>query len=600
MSEHWDGLSYLDALRPEPGWTVDFAVLSTYSADLVSLGASLLALAGVDDEQGTGSKVDFANAFEQLRGRVRVVLQAGRIARPRQRLPFITVFDRFIREVQLDETHHSWHPKVALVRFSSVEASNVSWRLWIGSRNLTRDVSWDAGLLLTSDPSGIQTITGIVELGIELANRAQLVGWTESRVRKELAAIRWSSPPGVRVEEVMFLTPDGSRSLPMAPAALSRLTVVSPFLDNTVVSNLANWAAHQHVLISTTSEMARLAKRAGHSLNCFELLSLDSPEPEATSPQPIGIPVVSSSDAPESELEGRGLHAKLLLAEHAKGRTLWMGSANATGRGWNGGNYEVVARLTVDNTIAEGIYALETIARPWRLQDLPPDSAEDRDEEALEQARKILAAEWPLVQKRTADGSCLLAKRPPPLAPEILLEAAALGCDFVEWIPTKAEIQLRCPNEESELVELRLCLRANKKLGCEWLQYAPFDPELPEDRDRRAIARFLDPRTFLAWLRVLLAEDDAGYGGGLWNDPIIDHGDATSGQATKWWAPTIEDALKAWTPNNKERLQTVDRHVRNYIDFIRTQVDLQSESDEMKALDSFRKAWAVIRKELLS
>ena len=99
---------------------------------------------------------------------------------------------------------------------------------------------------------------------------------------------------------------------------------------------------------------------------------------------------------------------------------------------------------------------------------------------------------------------------------------------------------------------------------------------------------------------MLLAEDDAGYGGGLWNDPIIDHGDATSGQATKWWAPTIEDALKAWTPNNKERLQTVDRHVRNYIDFIRTQVDLQSESDEMKALDSFRKAWAVIRKELLS
>jgi hypothetical protein len=256
--------------------------------------------------------------------------------------------------------------------------------------------------------------------------------------------------------------------------------------------------------------------------------------------------------------------------------------------------------LTVDSTVAEGIYALEAIARPWRLRDLPPAPAEDRDEEALEQARKKLAAEWPLIQSRTADGSCLLAQCPPPLAPEILLQAAALGCDFVEWIPTQAEIQLRYPNEESELVELRLCLRANKKLGCEWLQRAPFDPELPEDRDRRAIARFLDPRTFLAWLRVLLAEDDPGHGGGPWDDPNIDHGCTASGKATEWWAPTIEDALKAWTPDSKERLQTVDRHVRNYIDFIRARADLQHGNDEMKALDSFRKAWAVIRKELLS
>ena len=34
---HWSGLSYLDAIRPQPGWSVDRAILATYSADLVAV-----------------------------------------------------------------------------------------------------------------------------------------------------------------------------------------------------------------------------------------------------------------------------------------------------------------------------------------------------------------------------------------------------------------------------------------------------------------------------------------------------------------------------------------------------------------------------------
>ena len=68
-SRHWRSFPFLQALRPEPGEVVDAAVLATYSADLVVVAASLLALAGLDDDRGSGSKVDFANAFERLNGR---------------------------------------------------------------------------------------------------------------------------------------------------------------------------------------------------------------------------------------------------------------------------------------------------------------------------------------------------------------------------------------------------------------------------------------------------------------------------------------------------------------------------------------------------
>jgi hypothetical protein len=63
MSKHWSGLPYLDTLRPELGWIVDRAILATYSADLVAVVAALLALAGLDDDRGSGSKITTHEVF---------------------------------------------------------------------------------------------------------------------------------------------------------------------------------------------------------------------------------------------------------------------------------------------------------------------------------------------------------------------------------------------------------------------------------------------------------------------------------------------------------------------------------------------------------
>jgi hypothetical protein len=139
---------YLDAIRPDCGWHTEFAVLATYSADLGVLTAALLALAAVDDDRGSGSKVDFANAMNQLAGRVRLVVQAGRLVSAARTPRILTILDRYVREMGQDEAAGSWHPKIALCKHTGVEGV-AQWRLWIGSRNLTRDLSWDVGLLLT-------------------------------------------------------------------------------------------------------------------------------------------------------------------------------------------------------------------------------------------------------------------------------------------------------------------------------------------------------------------------------------------------------------------------------------------------------------------
>ena len=74
---HLSHLNQLDHLRPPPGWRTDYAVLSTYSAQTPVIAAALLALAGQEDESGSGSKVGLTRALTGLRGRVHFVLQSG-------------------------------------------------------------------------------------------------------------------------------------------------------------------------------------------------------------------------------------------------------------------------------------------------------------------------------------------------------------------------------------------------------------------------------------------------------------------------------------------------------------------------------------------
>lgn len=91
--DSWPALSFLEGLRPGPGEKVELALLAAYSADLGSIGATLLALAGKDNEAGRGTPSDFADAVEQLRGKVRIVIQRGRLARMRRAPRIAAVLD---------------------------------------------------------------------------------------------------------------------------------------------------------------------------------------------------------------------------------------------------------------------------------------------------------------------------------------------------------------------------------------------------------------------------------------------------------------------------------------------------------------------------
>src|SRR3546814_8687509 len=93
---------------------------------------------------------DVCSSDLKLRGKARIVIQRGRLAKMRRTPKVAAVLDQFVREVDIDEATGSWHPKAALIKLRAGDGT-ATWRLWIGSRNLTECVNRDIGLLLVSE-----------------------------------------------------------------------------------------------------------------------------------------------------------------------------------------------------------------------------------------------------------------------------------------------------------------------------------------------------------------------------------------------------------------------------------------------------------------
>lgn len=147
-------------------------------------------------------------------------------------------------------SEQSWHPKCAIVRYSDAKSSAGKWRLWLGSRNLTRDTSWDLGLSLEGYESESDAMDGmkIPSIAIVAKKLATETGrgekWQEHL--KRLRNVHWEVPRGLVVEEIVLMLPqDANRDFPPCPEGVRRLIAVAPFLDATTPKRVGRWGYHQ-------------------------------------------------------------------------------------------------------------------------------------------------------------------------------------------------------------------------------------------------------------------------------------------------------------------------------------------------------------------
>lgn len=589
-AQHLPHLALLEVLTPPTGWRTDRALLSSYSADPAVLAAALMALAGRDPEDGTPTRIALARALVELRGRVTFVVQRGRLAVPTAGGQIAGLLDRFIREARYDERERSWHAKLALVRFVPDRSAGALWRLWLGSRNLTRDTSWDMCLQIDGEPSrATQASADIAEISRRLAAEAgEAVAWQP--LVAELGGVAWRMPRGLQLQSVALMLPrDRGRSLPRPPDGLQKVLAVSPFLDGSRVTALGRWGDErcERSLLSSRPALAEVAAQRGQPFSRWtHLLTLPPP----------GEVSVSEPGSAEAVLEDRGLHAKLIWTTHASGHTLWLGSPNLTVRGWTQ-NAEVVAEVLAERrggaaavrALEDGIARFKDSAQPITPVALGAASAADPDRKLLEDAQKEVAARFVATQRREQDGTVLLRCDGPPHPghPEVKLEIARLnGGKWAEWARGIAHLPLAAERDAwSDLVNLRVSFRDE---ALSWTQAAPFDPPRANERDGEILAEWLGPLGRLAAVRELLTGLSATPEDRPW-DVVLTATRAVSGKQTTsvmGEVPSLEQVLRAWQ-RDPGRLALVDA--------LLAAPDGDPGQEGATALAAFRRTWAVLK-----
>jgi hypothetical protein len=303
--------------------------------------------------------------------------------------------------------------------------------------------------------------------------------------------------------------------------------------------------------------------------------------------------------AESEELEPAGLHAKLYFAAKGSRRQLWLGSANATERAWQGRNFETVAEMSISREVADAIDEFVAV-HSQRFEAASHSPPTDEDEEALESARRALSCQWPLRQRISDQEVEIISAGPPPIPDaSIDIEIAALDGAWTTWPRSANRISLPGLRrwQRSDFVQLRV-MRGER--SCSWVQVAPCEPPPDDERDHALIAQYLDPKTFLIWLRSILADEPARAAGGDWDadwsSPVPSFG-VGPGIWDVGLMPTVEEILRSWA-RDSSAFCDADNKVQAYLIELERRAEENAAVTDVKLLKVFRQTWSVLASEL--
>lgn len=592
----WDGQPYLDELRPERDETVRLALFATYSVDLSAIAAMLLALIARNNEKGSGAAIDFAEAVDQLRHRVRIIVQRGRIIRPVALPKVAGILDQFVIEQKHNERIRSWHPKIALVAYEDQKGAT-HWKLWIGSRNLSRSQDLEVGVLIDGYEKrgkGRMRLAGIGDLGAHLARAADRTD--ASSIGKELGSIWWAAPEGFRLRSLLNGLEDGVALAVEPPTGtIDGITIVSPFLSPNFLEKAGRWGSNgARTLVSSMPALLDIANRSKVSLAGFSrVLAYAAPDEAIKEKEPEGYKASTQDD--EAEPQPLSLHAKLVVFHQRHTTIVRVGSANATDRAWDGRNSEVMLELEAGDAFNAGLDFLIGKATPVTIetlsQTIPTDTSQT---DTLEESRKELMAVWDPILHRNGDCFVLDARGEPKLTDTSHhLAVGHVNGDFLEWPLHGVNLDLGAIplSIQSAFIKVRI---SSAEGSVQWMQRVKVDPPLDERRDIAALASHMGVRSFHDWMRAMLGEDAISLENITWDKEMEA---SANGRNTQGYSRlTLEDILTAWA-RDETAFTRADKHFKPYVEALLTH-DESLSTAEKEDLKELAHIWAIARRQL--
>ena len=348
-----DRLNYGQLLVPPVGYSLDFAVGTTYSLDLETLMAVSIAL-GIQestDSSLTNNPFAILKSLQGLSDKMLVFCEAGQIAAMQpEKSPLMLLLDKMIVPVKLREMKGkgfpSFHPKTWTLQYSDAEGNRL-YRFIVLSRNLTFDRSWDVAVSLEGKDTKKEQATSapIVDF-LNFLKYDALEGVSMKTEKRRILNSLIQDLPYVQfsLDVKRFLDfeiiplgigKDNIDDDPLMWDSFHDLLVFSPFLSGGVMRSfderkmLKDTRRH---LITRTSELHKIAGK----LDTFRVYTMKDTVVE-------GEEIVSDEET--EKIQQQDIHAKIYLMTKGSRSSLYLGSMNASENGLHR-NVEMLLRLS--------------------------------------------------------------------------------------------------------------------------------------------------------------------------------------------------------------------------------------------------------------
>lgn len=530
----------LDALKPPPGYQLDYAIGTTFTLDLVALLAAPLSFALLDridaDGKLTGDPVALLEALRRNADRFAVFCQAGRISVPRPGRLLLSFLERNVFAVSAPQGG-VFHPKVWALRFIA-EGAPVMYRFICASRNLTFDRSWDVMLALEGElverknafasnhpvADFFGALPGLVGGGVPAG--------VEKRARQfqdELRRVAFEPPPEFESCE-FFPLGIGKYKRFLEGERVDRLLVVSPYVKASALDQATKEVKGKDVhIVSRLEELQAIDPAALEGYGRISVFSDEQAKDETTAEE-SNAETVDALDA-EGEPELSGLHAKLYIADQGRDSTLWVGSANATDAAFRR-NVEFMVALRGKKKSAgiERFLAVDAGQAGFAsfLKEFTPgteassEGAEQRElEKDLDEARLALSlTKWKLVAAPrgiSEEWSLLLSAEEglgPGLPGDLEIRAWPITCRAeaaakpVSPVGSPVELGPLAFEALTSFIAFELVLARPKAVGrVQFVLNLPVEG-FPDDRPKKLLLRMLDSQdAVVRYIQLLLADE---------------------------------------------------------------------------------------------
>jgi len=359
-----DRLDYGQVLAPPDGYTLDFAIGTTYSLDLDALVGACIAL-GLSEETDSDLMKNPICLLEALRAtgdKVALFCEGGQIHTPNNITSLYILLEKIVFQVSTAKRKGiaqfpSFHPKFWLIRYVD-ENGTPLYRVVVLSRNLTFDRSWDVTFTMDGEVNGRKTLktSPVVDFVSYLTSNLPSDENAKAKLKKirtiirELPYVHFELnsrefedfeflPTGVKSADGGFHSTNDKPFAPLFEDSFHEILIMSPFLTNSVIKDFIDrnkYINHTDYMLFTRA--MSLGKLNPNDCADFRIFTMKDAVVDGE----------STISEEMQQAQQQDIHAKVYMVRKYSDTYLYLGSLNASHNAIKG-NVEFTIMLKAKN-----------------------------------------------------------------------------------------------------------------------------------------------------------------------------------------------------------------------------------------------------------